>query len=164
MSDCLAVSRAVLAPHAVRQMDAVLTCRQRQGLRRSHAFVTCICDMQPSACAGNLLFRAGRLAQAEKALLRSVWLDKGDSTALLDLGHLLARQRRHSQARVRFQQANTPSCLAAVPACAAPWLHLLPLKPLSFRAQGPSRLHNAPKESLTRADAAGVRLGSVPRG
>ena len=57
------------------------------------------------ACAGNLLFRMGRLAQAEKSLLRSVWLDKSDATALLDLGHVVARQQRHSQARVRFQQA-----------------------------------------------------------
>ena len=69
---------------------------------------------------GNLLFRAGRLAQAEKALLRSVWLDKTDATALLDLGHLLARQLRHSEARVRFQQANAPLCPFALLALAVP--------------------------------------------
>lgn len=67
------------------------------------------------------MFRAGRLAQAEKALLRSVWLDKTDATALLDLGHLLARQLRHGEARVRFQQANAPTFRLALLAlsCAA---------------------------------------------
>ena len=55
---------------------------------------------------GNVLFRAGKLAEAELRLLRAVWLDRTDATALLDLGHLLARQGRHQEARTRFQQAH----------------------------------------------------------
>ncbi len=61
--------------------------------------------------------RDGRLASAEKSLVRSVWLDASDAAALLDLGHLLASQKRLSQARVRFQQASPEGEAAYVDVC-----------------------------------------------
>ena len=65
---------------------------------------------------GNLLLRVGRVAEAEKMLLRGIWLDSSqahppDATALLDLGRLVARQGRLREARERFQQAyDAASC------------------------------------------------------
>jgi hypothetical protein len=35
------------------------------------------------------------MQEAERLLLRAVWLDRSDAAALLDLGHLLARQARY---------------------------------------------------------------------
>ena len=53
--------------------------------------------------------RQGRAAEAERGLMRAVWLDpngsKRSAAALCDLGHLLGSSGRIAEAEQRFRQA-----------------------------------------------------------